>query len=202
MISRVLAPLIAANVSIAVVLAWMAPAAAAESEDDVVVLVAKRQFHDPLYGSSVVVAKPLGEGRHVGFILNKPTNMKLGQVFPGHAPSQKIVDPLFLGGPSDMNVVFALVQRSSSPGKGSLQIIKDVFLAISGETVDGIIESGEDHARFFVGAVVWRPGELDEELKRGIWYVQDADADIVLREDTERLWEDLVRFSEDRANAI
>jgi len=50
--------------------------------------------------------------------------------------------------------------------------------------------------------VLWRPGELHEEIKKGLWYVNDARADLVLRKPTESLWEELVGRSERKANAI
>jgi putative AlgH/UPF0301 family transcriptional regulator len=50
--------------------------------------------------------------------------------------------------------------------------------------------------------VVWRPGQLDDELDRGLWYVQEPEAKIVLRKETDGLWDELVRRSEARANSI
>ncbi len=57
-------------------------------------------------------------------------------------------------------------------------------------------------ARFLAGLVAWRPGELRDELKRGLWYVLEADSELVMRKPTEGLWEELVRRSERKANAI
>src|SRR5438034_1068220 len=108
--------------------------------DDTVILVAKRDMKDQLYGSTVLVAKPVGNGRHVGFILNKPTQATLGKLFPDHAASQKIIDPVYLGGPLSSEVIFALVQRRESPGAHSVRIAPDLFLAIDSEVVDSIIE--------------------------------------------------------------
>jgi len=50
--------------------------------------------------------------------------------------------------------------------------------------------------------VLWRPGELDEEIKRGLWYVLDAKSDLALRKSTEGMWEELVGRSERKANSI
>jgi putative AlgH/UPF0301 family transcriptional regulator len=43
--------------------------------------------------------------------------------------------------------------------------------------------------------VIWRPGELRQEIDRGLWSVQNANADVVLRKDTHGLWEELLRLS-------
>jgi putative transcriptional regulator len=50
--------------------------------------------------------------------------------------------------------------------------------------------------------VVWRPGELDEELKRGAWYVLDLEPGLVLRKKTAGLWQELVQRAEIRDKAI
>ena len=179
-----------------------APVSQAEEPDQSVVLVAKPEFQDALYGSAILLAKPMPDGSSVGFILNKPTKFKLSEVFPQHGPSLKVADPVFLGGPFGINLVFALVESSESPGAGAIQIAPSLFLAVQSNTVDHIIETDPEHARFLVGMVVWQPGELSAEMKRGLWYEMKPDAAVLLRKRTEGLWEELVQRSEQIANAI
>jgi len=180
---------------------FLASATAAPS-DDTMLLVAKRQFEDPIYGSTIVLAKPVQGGGHVGFIVNRPTKMSLSELFPNHEASKKVEDPLFLGGTVDMNLVFALVETQGNRKDGTIRIAPDLFLAYETKAVDRIIESESDHARFFLGMVVWRPGQLDDELDRGLWYVDEPEAKLVLRRKTDGLWEELVRRLEARANTI
>jgi putative transcriptional regulator len=146
--------------------------------------------------------RPIGADRHVGFIVNKPTQVTLGKLFPTHEPSRKVADPVFLGGPVSPEVIFALVQGKDSPGGRSIKILDDLYLAIDGDVVDSVIEKQSSHARFFAGMVLWRPGELTEEMRRGLWYITDAKADLVLRKSTDGLWEELLGRSERKANAI
>ena len=174
----------------------------AEPDDGTVVLVAKRGLQDKVYGSTVLFAKPVGSDRHVGFILNKPSQLTLGKLFPEHAPSRKVPDLVHLGGPFGREVIFALVNRKENPGGRSVQITSDLFLAFDSPIVDQIIETQPQQARFFAGMVVWQQGELRSELKRGLWYVLDAKTDLLLRKQTEGLWEELVGRSERKANTI
>ncbi len=176
--------------------------AAAAAPEEPMLLVAKRSFEDPIYGSTIVLARPVAGGGHVGFIVNKPTKMSLAELFPEHEASKKVADPLFLGGTVDMNLVFALVEERGSRKDGSIRIAPDLFLAFETRAVDRIIESESDHARFFLGMVVWRPGQLDDELDRGLWYVDEPEAKLVLRRKTDGLWEELVQRLEARANTI
>jgi putative transcriptional regulator len=184
-----------------VAIAWSSPARTADLSESII-LVAKRQLQDKLYGSTILIARPIGADRHVGFILNKPTQVTLGKLFPKHEPSRKVADPVFLGGPVSPEVIFALVQGRDNPGGRSLKILDDLYLAIDSEVVDRVIEKQPAQARFFAGMVLWRPGELHEEIRRGLWHVQDPQADVVLRKPTESMWEELVGRSERKANAI
>jgi len=183
-------------------IAFASPARPADPSEDPIILIAKRQLQDKLYGSTILIARPIGGDRHVGFIVNKPTQMTLGKLFPTHEPSKKVADPVFLGGPVSTEVIFALVQGRDSPGGRSIKILDDLYLAIESEVVDQVIEKQPARARFFAGMVLWKPGELADEVKKGLWYVNDARAEIVLRKSTEGMWEELLGRSERKANAI
>lgn len=186
----------------AIVLALCAPLAQAADITQTVLLVAKRQLHDRLYGSTILIARPIGEDRHVGFIVNKPTTMTLGKLFPKDGPSQKVLDPVFLGGPTGPEVIFAMVRGAKSPGGRSLQLTPGLYVAFDSSIVDHIIATQPQEARFFAGMVMWAPGELAEEVRRGLWYVLDPQPDILLRKTTDGLWEQLIERQERKENTI
>jgi len=183
-------------------IAGTAPARAVEPADEPVILVAKPALRDRLYRGTILIARPLRSGQHVGFIVNRPTPVKLGTLFPDHGPSQKVVEPIYLGGPVSIEVLFALVQRKESPGKRAMQLTPDLYLVVDRDLVDHIIESEADHARFYAGVVLWAPGELDAEIERGFWYVDDADVGLVLRKSTDGMWEELVKRLEQRSRGL
>lgn len=167
-----------------------------------VVLVAKPGLQDPLYNATILIARALPDGRHVGFILNKPTTVTFATAFPNQAALRPDHEPLYLGGPVATEAVFALIQCHDNPGNGSMQIAPDLFLVVAEETVNHIIETESDHARLFLGTVLWQAGELDAEVKRGVWYVLDTRPDLVLPAKTDGLWERLVQRAELYAKAI
>lgn len=176
---------------------------AVQAADESVMLVAKPELQgDPLYSSTILIAKPLPDGRALGFIVNRPTSVKLGELFPQDAPSQKVIEPVFVGGPVGTNMIFALVQTTDTPGEGAVQLAPNLFLAIDAPLVDKIIRAQPEQARFFAGFVVWEPGELNAELKRGFWYEMEPDARVLMRKATDGLWEDLLGQSQKRAGTI
>ena len=92
--------------------------------------------------------------------------------------------------------------RSQNPGGESFELMPGLYAAVDEETVDRIIRTESDHARFVAGLVVWRRGELSAEIERGAWYVLPPGARLVLRKPSQGLWEELVRISQLRAISI
>ena len=157
-----------------------------------VLLVAHPAFRDLDYRQSVLIAAPTPSGGHVGVILNRPTRRSLGSLFPEHEPSKKVAEPVYYGGPFARGALVALVKSDATPGEGSLPLMKNLFIAFRANIIDRVIETTPNQARYYVGYVGWRPGELRNELDRGLWSVLDADVEAVFRKDTEGMWEELL----------
>jgi putative transcriptional regulator len=186
--------------AITLLASWLVPAPAADL-DQPLILVARPGFGGQAFAHTVLVVAPVGGGEHLGFIVNRPTEVTLGALFPEHAPSQKVFDPVYLGGPLDRGLIFALVRGRESPGGNSLQIMPGLYAAYEAAVVDRVIESDAEHARFVAGLVVWQPDELQSEIDLGAWIVLEADAELVMRK-PDGLWDELVRRWRQRTNSV
>lgn len=160
-------------------------------DDSAVILVATPQFQDPRWQKTVLLAAPLPNGGHVGVIINRPTELTLGTLFPEHEAAQKVRDPVFFGGPFFVNVLVAVARSDAPLASGHFPLVRGLVLATGEGAVDAIIERDADRARYFVGLVAWRSGELDIELANKLWSVCQADAETVFRADVKRLWNEL-----------
>jgi putative transcriptional regulator len=187
---KIQAPRILAMVVALLLSGFLAPASA---DDDAILLVAHPAFRDLEYRQTVLLAAPAPNGGHVGVIINRPTRRSLGSLFPEHEPSKKVVEPVYYGGPFSRGALVALVRSDHAPGPGTVLLMKNLYLAFRANTIDQVIETTPNEARYFVGYVGWRPGELKGELDRGLWSVLDASVDTVFRKDTEGLWEELLQ---------
>ena len=169
------------------------PAAAQAQVDEAVLLVAHPMFRDLDYNQTVVLAAPGPGGGHVGVILNRPSRRSLGSLFPEHEPSKKVIDPVYYGGPFSRTALVCLVRADANPGEGSVRMMQHLYMAFRADTIDHIIETTPNAARYYVGHVRWEPGELQEEIDRGLWNVLDADPEVAFRKDTEGMWEELLQ---------
>ena len=167
--------------------------AAVAQQEEALLLIAHPAFRDLEYRQAVLIAAPAPSGGHVGVILNRPTKRSLGSLFPEHEPSKKVVEPVFYGGPFSRGALVALVKADQTPGAGSVLLMPSLYLTFRANTIDHVIETTPNEARYFVGYVGWRPGELKGEIDRGLWSVLDASVDMVFRKDTDGLWEELLQ---------
>ena len=175
---------------LAVVAAASSPARA--EEDDAMLLIAHPAFLDRDYRQAVLLAAPGPNGGHVGVIINRPTKSSLSSLFPEHEPSKKVLEPVYYGGPFSRGALVAVVRSNAAPGAGTVQLMKSLYMAFRVNTIDEVIETHPNDARYYVGYVGWRPGELKGEIDRGLWSVLSADPDVVFRKDMENLWEELL----------
>ena len=172
-------------------LLWAGGAVA--QQEEALLLIAHPAFRDLEYRQTVLLAAPAPSGGHVGVILNRPTKRSLGSLFPEHEPSKKVVEPVYYGGPFSRGALVALVKADETPGAGSVMLMPHLYLTFRANTIDHVIETTPNDARYFVGYVGWRPGELRGEIDRGLWSVLDANVEMVFRKDTEGLWEELLQ---------
>ncbi len=175
--------------------AALIPPAIAADGDDAVVLVAAPALRDPDYRQAVVVAVPIEGNRHLGVIVNRPTRRTLSSLFPEHEPSKKVVEPVYFGGPMSRGAVVAVVKTEKDLGRGSISLTKEMLLAMTVNIVDKVIEETPNNARYYVGYIVWRPGELRLEIDRKLWHVVNADTHIIFRKETNGLWEEMMRLA-------
>lgn len=174
---------------VAILLVLGSAAAHAQDLGKPLLLVATPELEGP-YRHTALLVMPV-DGRHVGFILNRATGTTLAALFPEHAPSAKVADPVYFGGPERSNAIFAVVPRN--PGAPSVRLFGDLYVTAQSDAVDRIIEQTPNEARYFAGFVGWRPGELADELDKGFWFATEPDPALVFSDDTGSMWGALMK---------
>jgi putative transcriptional regulator len=156
-----------------------------------VFLVASPGLLDPNFRRSVVLVTQAADGSSVGFIVNRPGPHSLAQILPEHEALKRFTEPLYLGGPVEAGGLFAVFRASENP-PGALRVIDDVSFALDPAVVEQLLHAPPRRVRFFNGYAGWAPGQLALELAGGGWYVLNADADTVFRDNMDTLWEELL----------
>jgi putative transcriptional regulator len=145
-----------------------------------VLLIAKPGLDDPNFGRSVVLVTQAPDFSTVGVILNRPTSVR----YQGR--------PVWMGGPVMRQVVVAVFRSEATPNPAAFHVLRNIYLTMHPEIVDGLIADDKARYRLYGGFSGWAPRQLENEFQRDGWYVMPADESIIFREDTSKLWEELV----------
>jgi putative AlgH/UPF0301 family transcriptional regulator len=149
------------------------------------------------YRETVLLAVPRTDGGHFGFVLNRPTTTRLSELFPEDEAARRVDAPVHFGGPHLVGAIFAVVHETTGEAPSDvIHVSPRIHIAVDESAVDRVIADGATNARFFVGLVVWQPGELAHELRAGAWSVHAVDSDLVMTPDSATLWDRLASASQ------
>ncbi len=160
-------------------------------------LIASRNLHDPNFAQTVVLLLSYEPRGAMGIVINRPTDLQLATALPDLAELHGRTDRLFSGGPVGINVMLLLVRSRKRP-ESSEQIFGDVYASGRLKTLrQALRRKGKtERVRAYAGYAGWGPGQLDQEIGRGDWFVTDADAATVFDMPPPDIWPKLIhRFS-------
>jgi putative transcriptional regulator len=160
-----------------------------------VALVATEALAGSEFEQTVVVVVPVPEGGHVGFIVNRPTSVKLETMLPDDAASHSVVEPVYLGGPVLTEAVFAVTRKAPEGDGRIIPLLPGVVAVFDAASLDRVLEVTPNDARYFVGLMLWTPGQLEEQVSAGVWQLRSIDVDTVLSEQPAKLWQKLAGSS-------
>ena len=174
----------------------------AEDLSQPMILVASSALDGSPLEQTVVVAAPLPNGGHIGFIINRPMNVKLDTLLPKDAAARAVTENVYLGGPTLVPALFA-VTRTAPEGAGTVFPLMPGLVAVfDSVSIDRIIETKPNDARYFVGMMLWGPDELEDQVRESVWELRAADVDTVLRPNPSGLWNSLRSTTAYRASAV
>lgn len=166
-------------------------AARAADLSEPVILVASSALAGTPFEQAVVLAAPMPDGGHIGFIINKPTGVKLQALFPEDTAARRVTEPVYLGGPAFLPAVFAVTRKAPEGGNAVIPLMPGLVVVLDGATVDRIIENTPNEARYFLGLMLWEAGDLEDQVRQNNWELRPADVDVVFRPKSPGLWNSL-----------
>jgi putative transcriptional regulator len=156
-------------------------------------LVAAPPLVDPNFDRTVVLMLEHGDEGALGLVLNRPSETPLIDAVPEWSPLAATPAVVFAGGPVSPDSVIALARSEVDDDRdGWVPItagIGTIDLARAPEEVPVVIEG----VRVFVGYAGWAPGQLEDELERGAWFVVDFDLDDAFSREPDHLWRHVLR---------
>ena len=151
-------------------------------------LLAEPFMIDPNFKRSVVLMCEHTEGEgSVGFILNKPLDLKLTELVSDFPEFESTV---YFGGPVATDTIHYVHCKGDIVDE-SIPVDRGIFWGGNFEKLKFLIESElilPKDIRFFVGYSGWDGGQLLSELESGSWVVSQGDPNYVFKSSSQKLW--------------
>jgi putative transcriptional regulator len=153
-------------------------------------LIASPSLLDPNFRRTVVLVTEHNEEGAAGLVLNRPTDAEVSELVPQLEPLVDDGDHVWMGGPVQPNGVLVL---------GEFLDPDDAAVPLFGSLGFPSLEEPEDvvplttRRRIFAGYAGWGAGQLEDELAREDWILEEADNDDAFTESPNELWADVLR---------
>ncbi len=151
------------------------------------ILIAKPYLQDNYFKRTVIYTVEHNNSGSLGFILNKPHNLSLKDIFP-HLKNGNF--PLFEGGPVSNNQLFythTIGQNLSD----SIEILNGVYWGGNFFELTEMIEKGQinsNQIRFYIGYSGWSEGQLEAELMNDMWFNESSNYTDLINCPFDELW--------------
>jgi len=150
-------------------------------------LISKPLTEDDFFHNSVIFLTQHSNDSVVGFILNKPTEIKINDLIEDF-PNIEV--KVYFGGPvASDNLYF--IHRSPQKIDGSIHITSDVYWGGEFDQIKKLINDGIlsiKDIRFFIGYSGWGVDQLRCELENESWIIDELEHSL-FEWDVLKLWE-------------
>jgi putative transcriptional regulator len=163
-------------------------------------LVAQPDLEDPMFSQSVVLMlPPTGTDLIVGLIVNKPTRVKLTDLFPNDAALKQHPTTAYFGGPVDITAPLMLIHANHAPDD-AVPLLSDIYLDLKARSMLRVLKDSKSlpSMRLYLGRAQWTKDQLHDEMLENSWYKVPSDPEDVFSADADTVWRNLVA----RAQAI
>lgn len=160
-------------------------------------LVATPALADPNFDRAVVLLLDHDEEGSLGVVLNRPTPVGVGDILAAWAGLAGEPGVVFQGGPVSLDSALgvAVIPGGASAERAPLgwRRVHGAIGLVDLEAPPELLASALGSLRIFAGYAGWGPGQLENELGDGAWYVVESEPGDVSSPAPERLWREVLR---------
>jgi len=152
-------------------------------------LIASAALIDPNFRQTVVLMVHHDSEGALGLVLNRSSDMALGELWEKIASSPCQSEQLLnFGGPVEGPLMAVHTHKDLSES----EILPGVYFSVQKDNLNEIVTREDNSFRVFVGNAGWAGGQLEAELEQGSWYTLEASPSHVFGND-EDLWQTVFR---------
>jgi putative transcriptional regulator len=155
-------------------------------------LISEPFLLDSYFKRAVVLLSEHDDKGTLGFILNKPTDVKLNDAVEDFPDFDA---PLYFGGPVETDTLF-YIHTLGEKLKGAKPIVNGIWWGGDYDQLKFLIDTHQvrpDQIRFYAGYSGWEPKQLEGELKEKAWLVSNANKTFTFFDNPKVLWSQVLR---------
>lgn len=157
-------------------------------------LIAQPLLPDSIFSRTAVLLCEHNSEETFGLIVNRLTEFRFETDNEQNISSPNTLVKLYDGGPVSPDSMF-IVHNQSHLAERDSEILPGLYFGGKYDDFFASIQNGEvDETQFkaFLGYCGWKPGQLDEEIAEGTWFVKDTVQDEVLSYNKKTDWKKLI----------
>ena len=149
-------------------------------------LLASPALVDPNFSRTVVLIGAHSDEGAMGVVLNRPSELTVGEAVPQLERAVDEQEPVYVGGPVRPGAVVFLAEFLD-PAPAGLLVIGRIGFPSPDADIEELTEATA-RARVFAGYAGWGEGQLEAEIDHGDWIAEPALAEDVFTEVPAELW--------------
>ena len=153
-------------------------------------LIASPSLLDPNFRRTVVLVTEHTEEGAAGLVLNRPSPVAVEEVVPVLEPLVEEGERVWVGGPVQPEAVLVLGEFRD-PDDAAVPLFGTLGFPSLEEPAD--VVTATTRRRVFAGYAGWGAGQLEGEVERDDWILEEARQDDAFTDDPEQLWRDVLR---------
>ena len=156
-------------------------------------LIASPAIRDPHFDHAVILVVRHNDDGAMGIVINMPTEERaLANILAMVGEKDTNVTgkvQLFAGGPVQPELGF-VIHSSDYRGPGTINVNERVLMTSNSRILRDIGNNkGPRKTLIAFGYAGWAAHQLDDELRRRVWFTTPADVNLIFDENREKLWE-------------
>jgi putative transcriptional regulator len=149
-------------------------------------LLASPSLLDPNFARTVVLIGVHNDDGAMGVVLNRPSEVTIGEAAPLLEDADGELEPVYVGGPVQPTAIVFLAEFLD-PEPAGLLVLGRIGFPAPDAGIEDLVQS-TSRRRVFAGYAGWGQGQLDAEVAGGDWIAHTALPEDIFSDTPEDLW--------------
>lgn len=156
-------------------------------------LIATPAIGDGNFEQAVIFMLHHDQTGALGVIVNRPSELSVGELLPRWDDLLASPSVIFGGGPVEVDGFIGIGRSIGQAAAGALDVPDTDLVTVDLDGDPALAAASIDRLRIFRGYAGWGPHQLDTEMSAGAWFMVPSDPDDMWASDPASLYEAVLK---------